>query len=216
MRLPLKSPSGVGVSETACMLILYLSAQMSYIWLFLPAPSASFLFTFRFQITLSHPHPFPFWLLLLIVFLLKQRSHFNVNSIYAYLPLNPLLSFRTDFLQIPEKLMRKTCICLWGPLRTMCPSLPHKRQCILLYVEHRFPILYCVCALHSHMVLHLWCMTGLAILPLLCSTVQLTTVSKSHGCDNGDHYTFFFQCCCLSVFFSMPPWNLSLSCRVRV
>lgn len=27
------------------------------------------------------------------------------------------------------------------PFHTICPSLPHKRQCILLHVEHRFPIL---------------------------------------------------------------------------
>lgn len=64
MRLPLKSPSGAGVSEMVCMLILYLSAQTSYTWLFLPAPSTSFPFTFKSQITSSHSHLFPFQLLL--------------------------------------------------------------------------------------------------------------------------------------------------------
>lgn len=41
-------------------------------------------------------------------------SHFNVNSVSVYLPLNPPPSFSTAFPQIPEKLIRETCVCLWG------------------------------------------------------------------------------------------------------
>lgn len=59
MRLPPKSTSGARVNEKVCMLILYLSAQTSYMWLFLPAPSAPFWFTFIHQITSFHFHLFP-------------------------------------------------------------------------------------------------------------------------------------------------------------
>lgn len=109
LRLP-KSPYGARVSEMVCMLILYLSAQTSCTWLFLPAPSTSFLFAFRSQITSSHFHLFPF---LLLLYILKHCHHFNVNSVFAHVPLNPP-SFCTAFAQIPEKLKRETCICLWG------------------------------------------------------------------------------------------------------
>lgn len=109
-----KSPSGAGVSEMVCILILHLSAQTSYTWLFLPAPWTSHPFAFRSPITSSHSLPFPFRLLLLILFLVKQWSQFSVNSVYAYPPLNPPPSFRTAFLQYPGKLIQETRICLSG------------------------------------------------------------------------------------------------------
>lgn len=84
--------------------------------LFYPAPSTSFPFTFRPQITSSHSHLFPFGLLLLVLFLLKQCSHFSVNSVCAYLPLNPPPSFCTAFLQFPEKTSTRSAHMFIGPI----------------------------------------------------------------------------------------------------
>lgn len=192
MRLPLKSPSGVGVSEMPCMLILYLSAQTSYTWLFLSAPSASFLFTFRFPITSSHSHLFPFPLLLLIVFLLKQWSHFNVNSICAYPPLNPAPSFCADFLQIPEKLIRETCICLWGPSTQYVLHYLIKGNAFFFMWSTDF-LFSAVCARATFPYGITFMMHDKArnSLPRLCSTVRLTrAVQKSRLWQRGSLYIF--------------------------
>lgn len=79
------------------------SISTNILYIFLPAPSAFFPFTFRSQMASSHSHLFPFQLPLLSLSLLRQYSHFNVNTDYVYLSLNPPPSFCTAFPEIPEK-----------------------------------------------------------------------------------------------------------------
>lgn len=88
-----------------------------------------------------------------------------------------------------QKNSREKCAYVYEACHTICPSPPRKRQYILFYGEHKFPILYCVWELHSHMVLHLWCMTRLTILHLLYSTLQVTrAVQKSWLWQRGSLY----------------------------
>lgn len=83
-----------------------------------------------------------------------------------------------------------------------CPTIcPYKEQCIMFYMEHKFPILCCVWGLHSRTVLHLWCMTRLTI--LLCSTVRVTrAVQKSWLWQWGSLYIFL----CVRLLLYSPPW----------
>lgn len=73
-----------------------------------PEPSPSFLFTFRSQITSSHFNLFPFFLLWVV----KQCSHFNVNSAYADGLLNPAPHSVQLSLKSQKEVIRETCMCL--------------------------------------------------------------------------------------------------------
>lgn len=207
-----KSPYRARVSEMVCMLILYLSAQTSCTWLFLPAPSTSFLFAFRSQITSSHFHLFPF--LFLLLYILKQRRHFNVNSVFAHMPLNPPPSFCTAFAQIPEKLKQKTCICLWG--------LPHnmfaaswkaihfflwgaQMSCSVLCARAPFP--YGIpFMMHDKSCNPPSPLQHSANNPSCSEVMTVTTGIITH----------FSSYAAPSVFLSMPTWNLSWSRCARV
>ncbi len=84
--------------------------------------------------------PFP----LLVLSLLKQYSHFNVNSVYAYLPLNPPPSFCTAFPQIPEKKLTRENTSMFMRPR-ICPSLPRKRQYIFFFMGYTYFLFSAVC-----------------------------------------------------------------------
>lgn len=210
MRLPPKSPSGAGVSEKVCMLILYLSAQTSYTWLFSPAPSTSLPFTFRSQITSSRSHLFPF--LLLILSLLEQYSHFNTNSVDAYPPLNPPHSFCAAVAQIPEKLIRENMRVF------MRPAMQYVR-CYLVKCN-TFSFMGCtnflfstVCASYIPFMMHDRAYNSPSPLQ---HTASNQSCPKVMAVTTGIIIHFFFLYSCLSVFLSMPAWNLSLSRCVRV
>lgn len=132
MRFPPKSTSGARVNEMVCMLMLYISAQKHSVHdYFLPALSTPFLFTSIYQITSFHFHLFPFLLLFQV---LKQCSHFNVNSGYADASLIPPLSFRTTFTQNPRERERgrkrkdnwNTYMFVKLFFHTICPLQPCK------------------------------------------------------------------------------------------
>lgn len=96
-----------------------------------------------------------------------------------------------SLLSSPRRTHKRKHAHVYGACHTTCPLLPRKRQYILLYGLQKFPILYCVWELHSCMVLHLWCMTMLTILHLLCSRLRVTrAVQKSRLWQQGSLYIF--------------------------
>lgn len=150
---------------------------------FLPALSTPFLFTSIYQITSFHFHLFPFLLLFQV---LKQCSHFNVNSGYADVSLIPPLSFRATFTQNPwerageKEKITETHICLWSCSATqyvLC-NLVKGNQFFLMGHTH-FPF-----SAVGERCISIWyyiddVLKKLTVLHLLCRVLRVTqTVQK--------------------------------------